>query len=76
VSTQTLCDGCGCSIGTSKRPNYWHATFMGDTLRDHAGDLLNPTGLSSKGNRQYQMPLDKADLCIPCMSKTREENAT
>jgi hypothetical protein len=68
VSTDIRCDGCGHLLGNDRNPNYWHATFMGDTIRSGNGTLLDTTGLLSRG-----YPLSKADVCIPCMSKTQEE---
>lgn len=73
MSTEIRCDGCGCKIGTDTKPNYWHAEFMGDTMRSFVGEIMNETGLMAPGNRQYVVRLLQADLCIPCMSKTQEE---
>jgi hypothetical protein len=73
MSTETRCDGCGCKLGNDTKPNYWHSVFMGDTLRGPDGNVLDVTGLTAPGNRQYIVRLLQADLCIPCMSKTQED---
>jgi hypothetical protein len=73
VSTQVLCDGCGCKLVTDTKPNYWHAAFIGDHQRGADGSVLDVTGLTAPGNRQYIVRLLQADLCIPCMSKTQGE---
>jgi hypothetical protein len=73
VSTETRCDGCGCKLVTDTKPNYWHAAFMGDTIRNSNGEIMDVTGLTAPGNRQYVVRLLQADLCIPCMSKTQGE---
>jgi hypothetical protein len=69
MSTETRCDGCGCKLGSDSHPNHWHAVLIGDTIRSGNGTLLDKTGVYTNGNA-----LSKADLCIPCMSKTQEEN--
>jgi hypothetical protein len=74
MTTQVLCDGCGIKLGTDKTPNWWRSAFMGDTIRDMNGRVMESTGLIAPGNRQYIRNLDKVDLCIPCMAKTQEEN--
>jgi hypothetical protein len=73
MSTEIKCDGCGTKLGTNQHPNYWHAAFIGDTLRGPDGNVLDVTGLTAPGNRQYIVRLLQADLCIPCMSKTQGE---
>jgi hypothetical protein len=70
---QTICDGCGAKLGTAQRPNWWHATFMGDTLRASDGRIIEPSGLTARADKDRLTPINKADLCIPCMSKTQEE---
>ena len=73
MSTEIKCDGCGCKLATVQRPNYWHAAFMGDTLRGPDGNVLDITGLTAPGNHPYIVRLLEADMCIPCMAKTQEE---
>jgi hypothetical protein len=73
MSTRTYCDGCGCTLGVEQRPNWWHAAFMGDTIRNSNGEVMDVTGLTAPGNRQYVVRLLQTDLCIPCMSKTQGE---
>jgi hypothetical protein len=46
---------------------------MGDTIRNSNGEIMDVTGLTAPGNRQYVVRLLQADLCIPCMSKTQGE---
>ncbi len=73
MSQEIKCDGCGARIGTNQHPNYWHAAFMGDTLRGPDGNILDVTGLTAPGNHPYIVRLLIADLCVRCMSKTQEE---
>jgi len=73
MSTRTHCDGCGHMLGTTQRPNWWHATFMGDTLRASDGRMIEHSGLTARADKDRITPINKADLCIPCMSKTQEE---
>jgi hypothetical protein len=70
---QTLCDGCGAKLGTTQRPNWWHATLMGDTLRASDGRIIEPSGLTARADKDRLTPINKADLCIPCMSKAQGE---
>ena len=70
---QTICDGCGTKLGTTQRPNWWHAVLMGDTLRASDGRIIEPSGLTARADRDRLTPINKADLCIPCMSKTQGE---
>jgi len=60
-------------LGTTQRPNWWHATLMGDTLRASDGRIIEPSGLTARADKDRLTPINKADLCIPCMSKTQEE---
>jgi hypothetical protein len=71
---QTLCDGCGTKLDTRLQPNWWHATLMGDTLRASDGRMIEHSGLTARTDKERVTPINKADLCIPCMSKTQEEN--
>jgi hypothetical protein len=71
MTTQVLCDGCGIKLGTDQAPNWWRSMLMGDTIRDMNQRVMESTGLIAPGNRQYIRNLDKADLCIPCMSKSQ-----
>jgi hypothetical protein len=71
---QTICDGCGAKLGTMQRPNWWHATLMGDTLRASDGRIIEPSGLTARADKDRLTPINEADLCIPCMSKTQEES--
>lgn len=73
MSTRTHCDACGCMLGTTQRPNWWHATLMGDTLRASDGRIIEPSGLTARADKERLTPINKADLCIPCMSKTQGE---
>lgn len=70
---QTICDGCGAKLGTRQRPNWWHAVLMGDTIRNGNGLLIENSGLIDHSFTNQIIPIDKADMCIPCMSKTQEE---
>lgn len=69
---QTICDGCGAKLGTRQRPNWWHAVFMGDTIRNSNGVLIENTGLFDRSTTNQLIPIDNADMCIPCMSKTKK----
>jgi hypothetical protein len=73
MSTDTKCDGCGAKLGTEDQPNYWSAELHGDTMRSFVGEVMQDTGLTAPGNRQYVVRLVQADLCIPCMSKVQEK---
>jgi len=73
VSTTIRCDGCNVQLDTSQNPNWWKATLQGDVLRGAQHRPIEDTGVSSRGSRQYRIPLDDADLCLSCMAKTQEE---
>ena len=71
MSTEIKCDGCGAKLDTRQRPNWWHAVLMGDTIRNSNGVLIENTGLVDRSTANQIIPIDNADLCIPCMSKTQ-----
>lgn len=73
MSTRIHCDCCGDMLGTPQRSNWWHATLMGDTLRASDGRMIEHSGLTARADKDRLTPLGKADLCIPCMSKTQGE---
>jgi hypothetical protein len=73
MSTRTYCDCCGRTLGTAQTPNWWHANLMGDTLRASDGRMIESSGLTVRTANDRFAPINKADLCIPCMAKTQEE---
>jgi len=73
VATMIRCDGCNTQLDTPKHPNWWKATLQGDVLRGEHHRPVEDTGITSPGSRQYRIPLDTADLCLACMSKTQEK---